>query len=151
LYVGDFAGLKKINLSTAAVTVLNATSVQDLTTDGTSLYTINGNAIQKVDPVTGVISLYAGTVGTSTTSATNDGIGGAATFFHPNSIACDGTSLFVTQWIGAGFANLSLRRIDIASATVSSITSVSGAVGIATDGSKIFYVDGNANTLRYLQ
>lgn len=138
IYVGDFNGIKKYDIATATKTILTTTQVRDLTTDGNFLYTINGNAIQKVDMVTGTITLYAGTV---TVSGQKDAIGGLATLASPYCLTSDGTSLYVTQWVGAGFASLPMRKIDIATATVSTISGVTSAIGVTTDGTRIYNVN----------
>ena len=136
IYVGDFNGIKKYDIATGTPTTLSTTSVRDLTTDGNYLYTINGNAIQKVDMVTGAITRYAGTV---TVSGQKDGVGGQATLASPYCLTSDGTSLYVTQW--TGLASLPLRKIDIATATVSTISSATSSIGITTDGVRIYNVN----------
>lgn len=138
IYVGDFYGIKKYDIATATQTILTTTAVRDLTTDGNFLYTINGSAIQRVDMVTGTITLYAGTVNVS---GQKDGVGGLATLTSPYCLTSDGASLYVTQWVGAGFASLPMRKIDIATATVSTITSVASAIGVTTDGIRIYNVN----------
>ncbi len=137
LYVADFSGIKKITIATAAVSVLTASTGQDLTTDGTSLYLLNGNAVEKVDMVTGAITLFAGSVANSGQA---DGVSGAATFTLPYAITSDGTSLYVSQNVST--SSLPLRKIDIASATVSTLTSATAGLGVTTDGAKLYYVTG---------
>ncbi len=138
IYVGDFYGIKKYDIATATQVTLTTTSVTDMTTDGNYLYTIKGHAIQRVDMVSGAISLFAGTVNTS---GQKDGVGGLATLSNPQYLASDGSSLYVSQWIGVGFSSLPMRKIDIATATVTTISSVTSALGVTTDGTRIFNVN----------
>ena len=134
LYIGDFYGIKKVNIATSAYSVLTTTPIHDLTTDGNYLYVLNGNAVQKVDMVTGTTFLYAGSV---VNPGSADGIGGLASLRSPYCITSDGTSLYVTQFISS-LNSLPVRKIDIATATVSTISSVTFALGITTDGVRIY-------------
>jgi len=122
-----------------------------LTTDGTNLYisdTIN-HTIRKLVLATGDVTTLAGT---ASVSGDADGIGAAALFFEPKGITTDGTSLFI-----ADYRNFLVRRIDIASANVTTLAGGAGmpgeidAVGtsarfnypadITSDGTNLYVVD----------
>jgi sugar lactone lactonase YvrE len=105
---------------------------------------------------TGVVTTIAGTAGAP---GSLDATGTAATFRSPYGIATDGTSLFV-----ADSGNSTIRKIDIASGLVSTLTGsagVSGSTdgtgtaalfqvpcGIATDGTNLYVADTGNNTIR---
>jgi hypothetical protein len=115
LYVTDTLNntIRKINISTGAVTTLaglagNAGSAdgtgsaarfyspEGITTDGTNLYvtdTLN-NTIRQVVVSSGVVTTLAGTVGET---GSTDGTGSAALFYNPYGITTDGTSLYVAD------------------------------------------------------
>ncbi|TAJ78353.1 MAG: hypothetical protein EPO42_07975 [Gallionellaceae bacterium] len=100
-----------------------------VTTDGSYFYVADylNNAIRKIDPVTKAVSVFAGSP--AGTSGYADGVGTAALFFRPYDITSDGASLFVTEFNGC-----MIRKIDIATATVSTFAGQSGVCGPSTDG-----------------
>ncbi len=102
---------------------------QGMATDGNYLYVADylNNAVRKIDPATQTVSIVAG----SPTGASGyaDGIGTAALFFRPYDITSDGTSLYVTEFNGC-----MVRKIDIATATVSTFAGQSGVCSPSTDG-----------------
>ncbi len=136
LYVADYSGIKKINLSSNAITQLTAVPVVEMTTDGSRLYIINGFSIQTVNLATGVMNSFAGSV---TTSGQLDGVGTSATL-TPRALATDGTTLYVVQMGASG--SLPGRRIDIATATVTTVPSMADGMGVTTDGSSLFFTTG---------
>lgn len=175
LYVTDLGNntIRKIDISTGAVTTLagtaGATGATDgigaaarfydpigITTDGTNLYVTElGNTIRKIAISTGAVTTLAGTAGVSGSA---DGTGAAATFFGPAGIATDGTNLYVTDgW------NRTIRKIVISSGAVTTLAGTAGATGatdgigaaarfygpggIATDGTNLFVTD-YGNTIR---
>lgn len=138
LYVADFNGIKKVNLATNAMSTLTTVPAFDMTTDGSSLYIINGYAINKVDMVTGAISSFAGSV---TQYGQQDGVGPAATLL-PRSLTTDGTTIYVVQ--SGTMANYPGRRIDIATATVSTVPSMTDGYGVTTDGSSLYFTTGTS-------
>jgi sugar lactone lactonase YvrE len=89
----------------------------DSVTDGINLYVVDtyNNKIRKVVIATGVVTTFAGSPNNSWGAA--DGVGTAATFYYPRGITTDGTSLYVVDTY-----NYKIRKIDIATATVTSIT-----------------------------
>ena len=105
---------------------------------------------------TGIVTTLAGTAGNP---GSLDATGTAATFRTPYGIATDGTSLFV-----ADTGNSTIRRIDIASGLVSTLTGSAGnpgsvdatgtaatfhtPYGIATDGTSLYVADTGNNTIR---
>lgn len=126
---------------------------QGMTTDGTYLYVADylNNAIRRIDPATQTVTIFAG----SATGASGyaNGVGTAALFFRPYDITNDGTSLYVTEFNGC-----MIRKIDIATATVSTFAgtgvcqspSVDGTgtaatfdspQGITTDGTSLFVTE----------
>jgi len=137
LYIADIRGITKVNLTTNASSRLTSTRATNLTTDGNTLYiidTLNQSAINKVDMSSGTVTLFAGSSGMIGIA---DGVGTQATFRGLRAIATDGTTLY----LAANNTNgpLSARRIDISSATVSTISSVTSGLGVATDGLSVFY------------
>jgi sugar lactone lactonase YvrE len=106
---------------------------------------------------TGVVTTLAGTAGVITPYT--DGIGTAATFRTPYGIVTDGTSLYV-----ADTGNSTIRKIDIASGLVSTLTGSAGTsgstdgtgtaalfqapCGITTDGTNLYVADTGNNTIR---
>ncbi len=105
---------------------------------------------------TGVVTTLAGTAGNP---GSLDATGTAATFRTPYGIATDGTSLFV-----ADTGNSTIRKIDIASGLVSTLTGSAGTsgstdgtgpaalfqapCGITTDGTNLYVADTGNNTIR---
>src|SRR5512143_4271672 len=129
-----------------------------ITTDGTNLYVADtgNNTIRKIDIASGLVSTLTGSAGLP---GSTDGTGTAATFHTPYGIATDGTSLFV-----ADTGNSTIRKIDIASGLVSTLTGSAGLPGsangtgpaalfhtpsgITTDGTSLYGADSGNNTIR---
>lgn len=118
-----------------------------VTTDGNYFYVADylNNVIRKIDPVTRAVSVFAGSP--AGTSGSADGVGTAALFFRPYDITSDGSSLFVTD-----YNNCTIRKVDIASATVSTFAGTAGTCsgtgatfaypqGITTDGTSLFVTE----------
>jgi hypothetical protein len=105
---------------------------------------------------TGVVTTLAGIAGDP---GSVDATGTAATFHTPYGITTDGTSLFV-----ADTGNSTIRKIDIASGLVSTLTGSAGVpgstdgtgtaalfqapCGITTDGTNLYVADTGNNTIR---
>ena len=91
-----------------------------LTSDNDFLYIAeSGNScIRRYDTVADVLSNFAGLCGTS---GTTSGIGTAARFNDPIALTNDGTYIYVSDR-----GNNSIRRIEISTATVSDLASISG-------------------------
>jgi len=177
LYVTDASSntIRRIQLSTGAVTTLAGSAgvsgstdaigtaatfntPHDIATDGASLYVTDvlNNTIRKIDISSGTVSTLAGKAGVAGTA---DGQGTAATFNGPLGIACDGTSLYVTD-----SNSNTIRMIDIATRTVTTLAGTPGAAGsangtgatatfnlpagIATDGTNLYVADFNNNMIR---
>lgn len=100
-----------------------------LTTDGSNVYVADysNNVIRRIDPVTKAVSVFAGSLTGLRGSA--DGVGTAASFFGPQDITSDGTSLYVTD-----NSNCAIRKIDIATATVSTFAGTGTCVSPSVDG-----------------
>lgn len=97
---------------------------QGMTTDGTFLYVADyvNNAIRKIDPATGAVTVFAGS--TTGLGGSTDATGTAARFLRPYDITSDGTNLFVTD-----YDNCTIRKIVISSAVV---TTPAGTVGLCS-------------------
>ncbi|MDD5057446.1 MAG: IPT/TIG domain-containing protein [Sideroxydans sp.] len=163
LFVADtiMGAVRKVNIATGAVTTV-ATGFSRpygiTTTDGITLYVANnyGHTIVKVDVATGAVTPF---VGTANTSGSTDGVGAAARFYYPQGITTDGTNIFV-----ADYFNHTIRKIDIATATVSTLAGLAGSLGggdgvgsaarfhlpydVTTDGTSVFVSDSGRGTVR---
>jgi DNA-binding beta-propeller fold protein YncE len=113
LYVADEDNhsIRKIVIATGVVTTLAGSTTsghadgtgiaagfcypQGITTDGTNLYVADtyNHGIRKIVIATGVVTTLAG----STTGGHADGTGSAASFYYPEGITTDGTSLYVSD------------------------------------------------------
>lgn len=177
LYVADGANYKirKINVSSTEVTTLAGSAgepgTQDgtgpaarfyntlsMTSDGTNLYVVDSGSytIRKIVIATGEVTTFAGIPGES---GPTDGVGNTARFSYPYGIACDGSNLYVTD-----FNDSTIRKIEIASATVSTLAGnagspdlvngscstarFSGPVGIIFDNGNLYVADQNNHLIR---
>ncbi|NTV94676.1 MAG: hypothetical protein HGA75_04580 [Thiobacillus sp.] len=175
LYVSDTLNhvIRKIVLASGAVTTLAGSGSsgsadgtgaaasfnqpRGITADGGNLYVVDGfnSTIRKIEIATGVVTTLAGSAGNA---GTRDGVGTAALFYHPDGIVSDGTYLYVTDY------NLLVRKIDIATATVTTLAGgTAGSVdgtgdaarfnmlgGITRIGSKLYLTD-NYSAIRAIQ
>jgi hypothetical protein len=150
LYVADYSNstIRKIVISTGAVTTLAGTAGQGgevdgtgaaarffgpagLACDGTSLYVANACTIRKVVLATAAVTTIAGQ---AATCGTLDGTGGAARFQAPSALALDSSgNLYI------GDAN-AVRQIALAT---NAVTTIAGAA--ATSG----YLDGAPLSARF--
>jgi len=158
LYVTDNHAIRKVVISTGAVTTLagspgSAGWTDDtgtaarfnlpirITTDGTNLYVTDTNnyIIRQVAIATRKVTTIAGVHGTS---GDHNDIGTKATFSGPEGITTDGTALYVTDWGRVVYGNLvvgqTIRRIELTSGNfnVTTIAGTSGHVNVR---------DGNGN------
>ena len=140
LYVADFgfetcACVKKVVIATGAVTIVAGVcgvpgagggfyDPKGIAADGANnLYVTDGTLISKVNIATGVVTTFAGM---AFEGGSADGVGAAARFIGPSGIASDGAgTLYVAD-------SNSIRKIDIASATVSTVIGSFGQVGVST-------------------
>lgn len=129
-----------------------------MTTDGRNLYVVDqGNhTIRKIVIASGQTTLFAGQPGSA---GAVDGVGSSARFNSPDHIATDGTNLYV-----ADLNNHTIRKIDIATRTVTTFAGGSGLagwndavgalarfnfpVGITTDGTYLYVVDQGNRVVR---
>ena len=130
-----------------------------ITSDGANLYVCDGrnHTIRRVVIASGEVTTLAGSAGNS---GSTDGIGSEARFSNPNSIATDGTYLYVTDLL-----NHTIRQVVIATGEVTTLAgSVSGESGstdgsgsaarffrpngIAIDGGNLYVVDTLNHTIR---
>jgi sugar lactone lactonase YvrE len=158
-YVGDYGNgtIRKVVLATGAVsTIAGAAGIPGsadgigaaarfgpsygLTADSSgNLFVADSfnNTIRKVVLATGAVSTIAGTAGMMGTA---DGIGAAARFGSPSSVAADNAgSLFV-----ADVANNNIRQIVLSTGVVTTLVGATGMLsspfGIAADGKGNLYV-----------
>lgn len=133
-----------------------------ITTDSKNLYvadTIN-NSIRKIVIATGEVTTLAGSSDPAV-SGTADGVGAAARFNSPYGISTDGTSLFVSD-----FANHMIRRVDIATGTVTTLAgsatlgssngvgaaaSFAAPRGITNDGTNLYVADSFNRKIRKIE
>lgn len=176
LFIGDATNsrLRQVDLSSRAVTLLAGSGVatyadgtgaaaafnapRGVSTDGTSLFVADSanNRIRRIIIGSGVVTTLAGS-GTATFA---DGVGVAAAFSNPFSVAVDGDTLFV-----ADTSNHRIRMIQISTANVTTIAgsgtpafadgtgtlaAFSSPSGIATDGTNLYVSDATNNRIRQI-
>lgn len=163
LFVADtiLGAVRKVNIASGAVSTV-ATGFDKpygiTTADGATLFVANsyGHTIVKVDVASGTVTPF---VGKTATSGSADGVGAAARFYYPQGITTDGSSVFV-----ADNFNHTIRKIDIATATVSTLAGFAGSLGgsdgvgsaarfhlpydVTTDGTSVFVTDSGRGTVR---
>ncbi len=180
LYVADSGNntIRKIVISSGAVTTVAGTAGSSgstdgtgtaarfstpygITTDGTYLYVTDSgnNTIRKIVASSGAVTTVAGTAGTS---GSTDGTGTAAMFYTPYGITTDGKNLYV-----ADSHNDTIRKIAISSGAVTTVAGTAGSSGstdgtgtaarfsypggITTDGENLFLVEPGNNTVRTIK
>jgi sugar lactone lactonase YvrE len=180
LYVADHENhtIRKVVISTGAVTTLAGTADESgsadgtgaaarfnrpegITTDGTNLFVADtdNHTIRKVVIATGAVTTLAGTAGASGFA---DGDGLVASFSNPRGITTDNTNLYV-----ADTGNHTIRKVVIATGAVTTLAGTAGASGftdgaglvarfsnprgIATDGTYLYVADYNNHTFRRVE
>jgi hypothetical protein len=160
LFVAENQVIRRIEISTGAVTTIAGTAGSSGTADGTgavarfsapahitylggSIFVTDNanNTIRRVAPPltagAGVVTTIAGTAGASGSS---DGTGAAARFFGPHGMHFDGTDLVV-----ADNANNTIRRIaPPLTAGAGVVTTIAGTAGVGTGS-----VDGIGTVARF--
>lgn len=176
LYVADTENntIRKIDKTTTSVTTFAGTTdpfygstdatglkasfydTDGITTDGKSLYVVDGSTIRRFEIATGVVTTIAGTAGVVGSA---DGIGPAASFFALVGITTDGSNLYVTD-----NALNTIRKIDILTGVVTTLAGTAGMhgaadgigplarfgslQGITSDGINLYVVDRENVTIR---
>lgn len=113
-----------------------------ITSDGSSLYvTDSNNTIRRILISSGAVTTLAGAPGTS---GSTDGAPATARFNLPARLTTDGPNLYVSD-----FGNSTIRKIDLATGTVSTIAGKAGPGGAA--GSHVDSTDGTGQTARFNQ
>jgi sugar lactone lactonase YvrE len=138
LYVADRTGqkIRVVNPVTGVFTTLPGThtSLQGVTTDGTSLYISLNKAIKKVDPVTGDSTLLAGS---TTTAGFADGPAADARFNNVYQMVHQGGYLYI-----ADLSNGRVRKISTATGMTSTVAAdLGGPIGLALVGGAIYVND----------
>jgi DNA-binding beta-propeller fold protein YncE len=143
LYVADTYNhaIRQIVISTRAVTIFAGTGgsgsvdaagttasfylPSSITRDGANLYVADtfNSTIRKIVLSTKVVSTLAGSAGNP---GSTDGTGATARFNFPRGVASDGTNLYV-----ADTYNSTIRNIDIATGTVTTLAGLAGTPGSA--------------------
>jgi hypothetical protein len=154
--VSTIAGTPATADGTGAVAGFNDPA--HITTDGTNLYVTDQKSfiIRKIVIATGTVTTLAGAAGFS---GSTDGIGTSARFNDPDGITTDGTNLYVTEY----YEN-TVRKIVIATGTVTTLAGTAGVVGsadgtgaaasfkspigVTTDGTYLFLTDDGNSTIR---
>jgi hypothetical protein len=134
----------------------------DITTDGTALYVLDqlGMTVRKMDATTFAVTTVAGMVGANTCF---DGPAlGGATFSFPSSMVYCAGALYVS----GGYCH-SIRRIDLATGTVSTLAGSQQTIGyadgpgsaalfswpngLACDGTNLYAADGDNAVIRRIE
>jgi hypothetical protein len=134
--------IRKVVIATGAVTTFAGAAGQSAVADGTgtsarfsypfgitsdgtgNLFVADRDTIRKVVIATGAVTTLAGA---ADQQGSIDGPGTAARFYYPSGIASDGAgNLYVTE-----INNNTVRKIQVASATVSTIIGATGRVGVS--------------------
>jgi sugar lactone lactonase YvrE len=95
------------------------------------------NCIRQVNVATGAVTTVAGTAGPVLTTTPMDGVGSAATFVEPTSIATDGAgTLYVADWLDG-----TVRQVVVATQTVTTLAGIADVRGQADGplGTSTFY------------
>lgn len=123
--VTTFAGSASAGHADGIGSAARFNSLKGITTDGVSLFAVDDFSmdVRKIDIATATVTTYAGKLQVATSV---DGTGTGATFNHPIGISSDGTSLYVVEQAGDV-----LRKIAIASATVTTLAGQAGFPGSA--------------------
>jgi len=142
--------------ATTSTTDNDTTTVTDneTTTDNdTTTTTLGGVAIVELS-LSGVVTTVAG----STDNGSTNGTGTAASFYEPNLLTSDGTSLYV-----ADYNNNMIRKIVISTGVVTTVAgstdngstngtgtaaSFNGPTGVTTDGTNLYIGDSNNHMIR---
>jgi hypothetical protein len=177
LYITDQYNntIRKMVISTSAVTTMAGTAgntgstdgtgtaakfnlPSGITTDGTNIYVTDSlsNTIRKIVIATGAVTTIAGTPGNT---GSIDGFGAAASFNYPRGITTDATNLYVVDG-----GNNTIRKVVIATGAVSTLAGTAGTTGsadgtgatarfnfpsgITTDGTNLYVADFFNNTIR---
>lgn len=180
LYVADTGNhtIRKIVIATGEVTTMagsvGVTGSTDgtgatarfytpmgITTDETNLYVADASnhTIRKIVIATGIVTTLAGT---AEVIGSTDASGADARFNNARGLTTDGTNLYVTD-----YGNHTIRKIVIATGAVTTLagtalsagsTDATGVaarfnspMGIITDGTNLYVVDSNNNTIRKIQ
>ncbi len=176
LYLTDTENftIRKIVISTGAVTTLAGTALSSgftdatgaaarfdspsgITTDGTNLYVADtdNSSIRQIVISTGAVTTLAGNGRVGST----DGPGPSAEFNVPNGITTDGTNLYVVDT-----ENFTIRKIVISTGAVTTLAGTAGLSGsidaigvnasflspqgIVTDGVNLYVTDTDNDTIR---
>ncbi len=158
LYVPDNSTIRKITTSGGVVTTFAGSAWVQGSTDGTlgnarfnylssivadtagtNLYITDANAIRKISLLTGTTSTLAGS---AIASGSINGSGSAARFNYPQGITMNpaGTTLYI-----ADTNNQTIRSVDIASGTVTTLAGsagVSGSIDGTGSSARFFYPQG---------
>jgi sugar lactone lactonase YvrE len=142
LYVSDGETIRKIVVSSGTVTTFAGTAGSSGSSDGVgaaarftvplglvadgagNLYVADyvSDTVRKIALGSGEVTTVAGVAGVS---GSTDGVGVAARFFRPSDLALIGDALYVSDR-----ANATIRKIDLATVTVSTPIGVVGHTGV---------------------
>jgi len=162
LYVADTYNnlVRKIDIATATVstlagsgaaTPLNGTgttasfkSPVALALDGGNLYVSDNNSeIRKIVLATGAVTTFAG----ATKFGYAEGIGTAALFNAPLSMVVIAGHLYVAEYGGDFNSGNRVRRVDLATAAVSTLLQIIEVTCLATDGTDLYVGTLNGATI----
>lgn len=137
LYLMDYYNsvLRKIDIATKTVTTMGSGAKAFVADGKGNLYLVRSNKILKMDIASGVVTTFAG----AETSGNADGVGVDARFESPQNIAYDGANLWV-----AGSMSSILRKIEVATAKVSTVTFVRSPFWIdemVSEGGSLYVLD----------
>jgi len=120
-----------------------------IASDGSSLYVADtcNQSIRRVDIATRTVTTLAGN---GDGAGLRDGVGRNADFLNPSDITLIGGSLYITD-----SGNHAIRKLDIATRTVTTVVRDSGGVfetpwGITNDGQNLYFTDAGFGNVRKL-
>ncbi len=120
---------------------------------------VGGHRVRRINLVNGTFSVD--TIAGSGTAATIDGIGTQASFFDPHGITTDGTTLFISEWVGQTIRAIRLSDFQVKTLAGDGTTGYEDNVrrsgrfnfpgSVTTDGNHLYIADDQNHSIRRLE